>query len=100
VLGGTYTSTDDGLAGATRASRQHAGSHRLGPRPAARDSPQIEQITAQRVWAPDVTWIRVRGSVPGLSADEFRTAAEGAKTNCPVSKALTGTTITLEADLA
>ena len=44
--------------------------------------------------------IRVRGTVPGLSADEFLEAAEGAKANCPVSKALTGTTITLDADLA
>jgi osmotically inducible protein OsmC len=42
----------------------------------------------------------VRGTVPGLSADAFREAAEGAKANCPVSKALTGTTITLDADLA
>lgn len=43
--------------------------------------------------------ITVRGAVPGLSADEFQIAAEGAKANCPVSKALTGTTITLDAAL-
>lgn len=37
------------------------------------------------------------GSVPGLSDDEFRAAAENAKTNCPVSKALAGNVpITLE----
>ena len=41
-----------------------------------------------------------RAAVPGLSADEFQTFAEGAKTNCPVSAALTGTTITLDATLA
>ena len=40
--------------------------------------------------------IRVKGDVPGLSDDDFRAAAEGAKENCPVSKALAGTTITLE----
>jgi lipoyl-dependent peroxiredoxin len=44
--------------------------------------------------------ITVRGTVPGMSADEFTEAAEGAKDNCPVSKALTGTTITLDASLA
>lgn len=44
--------------------------------------------------------ITVRGTVPGLSAEDFVTAAEGAKENCPVSKALTGTTITLDAALA
>jgi len=44
--------------------------------------------------------LTVRASVPGLSAEEFTTAAENAKTNCPVSKALTGTTITLDAALA
>lgn len=44
--------------------------------------------------------IRVRGDVPGMSREDFIAAAEGAKANCPVSKALTGTTITLDADLA
>ena len=44
--------------------------------------------------------LTVRGRVPGLPADEFVAAAENAKANCPVSKALTGTTITLDAALA
>ena len=39
-------------------------------------------------------------SVPGLSAEKFAEFAEGAKKNCPVSAALTGTTITLDATLA
>lgn len=42
----------------------------------------------------------VRGKVPGLSAADFEAAANEAKENCPVSKALTGTTITLDAALA
>ena len=37
---------------------------------------------------------------PGISADDFVAAAEAAKTGCPVSQALTGTTITLDASLA
>jgi lipoyl-dependent peroxiredoxin len=32
----------------------------------------------------------VRGRVPGMDADAFRRAAEGAKENCPVSQALKG----------
>jgi osmotically inducible protein OsmC len=44
--------------------------------------------------------LTVVGAVDGVSAEEFQSAAEGAKTGCPVSQALTGTTITLEASLA
>jgi osmotically inducible protein OsmC len=44
--------------------------------------------------------ITVRGRVPGLSQDDFVSAAEAAKVGCPVSQALTGTTITLDAALA
>ena len=44
--------------------------------------------------------ITVTGRVPGLTAAAFQQAAEDAKANCPVSKALTGTTITLDATLA
>ena len=44
--------------------------------------------------------ITVRGTVPGISEDDFVAAAEAAKTGCPVSQALTGTTITLDAALA
>jgi osmotically inducible protein OsmC len=38
-----------------------------------------------------------RGRVPGIDADAFVKAAEAAKANCPVSKALTGPEITLDA---
>ena len=44
--------------------------------------------------------ISVVGVVPGIDEAAFVAAAEGAKANCPVSKALAGTTITLEARLA
>jgi osmotically inducible protein OsmC len=43
--------------------------------------------------------ISVVGVVPGIDEATFVAAAEGAKANCPVSKALAGTTITLEARL-
>jgi lipoyl-dependent peroxiredoxin len=44
--------------------------------------------------------LTLRGTVPGMSAEDFAAAAEDAKVNCPVSKALAGTTITLDAALA
>jgi osmotically inducible protein OsmC len=45
--------------------------------------------------------LAVRGSVPGLDAEGFRAAAEQAKANCPVSKALAGTEVRLgSAELA
>lgn len=43
--------------------------------------------------------ITVRAAVPALSAEDFAVAAEDAKVNCPVGKALSGTTITLDAAL-
>jgi osmotically inducible protein OsmC len=44
--------------------------------------------------------LTVRGKVDGLDADGFSKAAEAAKSGCPVSKALTGVEITLDAALA
>jgi osmotically inducible protein OsmC len=44
--------------------------------------------------------LTVRGEVEGLDADGFVKAAEAAKVGCPVSKALTGVDITLDAALA
>ncbi len=43
--------------------------------------------------------LAVRGEVEGLDAAEFEKAAQAAKDGCPVSKALAGTTITLDAAL-
>ena len=44
--------------------------------------------------------LRVVGRVEGLSEEDFVRIANDAKAGCPVSKALTGTTITLDASLA
>lgn len=44
--------------------------------------------------------LTVEGEVPGVDESGFVSAAEDAKANCPVSQALTGTTITLSAKLA
>jgi osmotically inducible protein OsmC len=43
--------------------------------------------------------LTVRGQVDGVDNDTFVRLAEDAKANCPVSQALAGTTITLDAAL-
>lgn len=68
-------------------------------------TPQALDVTAQVTLGPDpkggfaITGIAltVRGEVDGLDEAEFVKAAQAAKEGCPVSKALTGTTITLDA---
>ena len=67
--------------------------------------PELLQTSATVTFVPGTgitkSALTVRGTVPGLDADGFRAAAEGAKKNCPVSQALAGVPeITLDADLA
>jgi osmotically inducible protein OsmC len=52
--------------------------------------------------APTISHIELttRGRVPGLDDGGFKEAAENAKANCPVSRALAGVDITLDAALA
>ena len=51
---------------------------------------------------PSITRIELQteGEVPGIDPDEFQQLAETAKANCPVSKALAGVDISLDATLA
>ncbi|HZQ04081.1 MAG TPA: OsmC family peroxiredoxin [Gaiellaceae bacterium] len=44
--------------------------------------------------------LAVRGTVPGLAAEDFDRAAQAAKAGCPVSQALAGIEISLDARLA
>jgi osmotically inducible protein OsmC len=44
--------------------------------------------------------LSVVGSVPGLTAEQFEEAAQGAKEGCPVSQALKAVPITLETSFA
>ena len=69
-------------------------------------TPHSLDVTADVSLGPDtqgftITGIRltVRGEVENLDAEGFARAAQAAKDGCPVSKALTGTTITLDAAL-
>jgi lipoyl-dependent peroxiredoxin len=72
-------------------------------------TPQTLDVTADVTLGPDKTnggfaisgiKLTVRGQVDGLDAAGFEKAAQAAKDGCPVSKALTGTAITLDAALA
>ena len=69
----------------------------------AGSAPEALDVRAEVTFQPGegITGIAlaVRGTVPGMSASDFNAAAEDAKDNCPVSKALAGTTITLDAAL-
>jgi osmotically inducible protein OsmC len=58
----------------------------------------FEQLEAG--WTITNVTLSTVGNVPGLDATQFRELAEGAKANCPVSRALQGVEITLEAELA
>jgi osmotically inducible protein OsmC len=69
-------------------------------------TPHSLDVTADVTLGPDTQGFRisgirltVRAEVEGLDADGFAKAAEAAKDGCPVSKALAGTTITLDAAL-
>jgi osmotically inducible protein OsmC len=70
-------------------------------------TPEALEVTADVSLGPDsaggfrITGIalKVRGEVSGLDEAGFLAAAENAKATCPVSKALTGTEITLDAAL-
>ena len=69
-------------------------------------TPQALDVSAdvtlgQKDGAPHITGIAltVRGEVEGMDAAGFEQAAQAAKAGCPVSKALTGVDITLDAAL-
>ncbi|MFI2755097.1 OsmC family peroxiredoxin [Cellulomonas sp. P22] len=70
-------------------------------------TPQTLDVKADVTLRPDpegglrITDIKltVRGTVTGLDGDQFVAAAQLASTTCPVSKALTGTTIAVDAAL-
>jgi len=70
-------------------------------------TPVALEVTADVTLSPDPAGgfrisgiaLKVRGEVEGIDADGFAKAADAAKATCPVSKALTGTEITLDAAL-
>ena len=101
--GGT-TSPEELIAAAHSACYAMALSGEIGR---AGGTPQALDVQADVTLGPDpaggfkLTGIKltVRGEVDGLNAEQFAQVAQAAKEGCPVSKALTGVDITLDAAL-
>lgn len=66
--------------------------------------PESLQVTAAVTFVPGEgitgSHLLVSANVPGISEADFQRLADDAKQNCPVSQALAGITISLEASLA
>jgi osmotically inducible protein OsmC len=101
---GGFTSPEELIAAAHSACYAMQLSALIGQ---AGGTPQALDVQAEVSLGPDpaggfrLTGIKltVRGEVEGLDAAQFAKAAEDAKAGCPVSKALTGVDITLDAQL-
>lgn len=107
----TWAARSEGVAGRTNpeellgaahsACFSMALSHALS---GAGHPPESLQVTAAVTFQPGEgitgSHLLVSAKVPGLTAEQFDEFAEGAKAGCPVSKALAGVPITLEATLA
>jgi osmotically inducible protein OsmC len=98
---GGKTSPEELIAAAHASCFSMALAHALAQ---AGNTPERLQTSATVTFVPGTgitkSALTVRATVPGLDADAFRAAAEDAKKNCPVSKALAGVPeITLDAEL-
>jgi osmotically inducible protein OsmC len=101
---GGYTSPEELIAAAHSACYAMALSGEIGR---LGGTPQALDVQADVSLGPDpaggfkLTGIKltVRGEVDGITAGQFAEAAQAAKAGCPVSKALTGVDITLDASL-
>ena len=94
------TSPEELIAAAHSSCYSMALSHGLA---GAGNPPESVQTKADVTFQPGegITGIAlsVQARVPGITAEQFAAAAQDAKANCPVSKALAGVNITLEAEL-
>lgn len=95
------TNPEELLGAAHSACYSMALSHALS---GAGHPPESLQVTAAVTFQPGEgitgSHLLVSAKIPGLSAEDFQRFAEEAKSGCPVSKALSGIPITLEASLA
>lgn len=100
--GSTTTTTPEELLGAAHSA---CFSMALSNALATNGTPPTElTVTAAVTFAPGTgitgSHLLLTGSVPGVDEAQFLAIAEDAKANCPVSQALAGIPITLEASLA
>ena len=99
---GGETSPEELIAAAHAACFSMALSHALAQAGHAPDELDTSAtVTFQPGEGITKVALTVEGTVPGIDDDAFRDAAENAKANCPVSKALAGVPeITVDARLA
>lgn len=100
--GSSNTTNPEELLGAAHAAcYSMALANALG---AAGHTPESIQTTAAVTFAAGTgvigSHLLVSAKVPGLTEAEFEVFAQDAKENCPISKALAGIPITIEAELA
>ncbi len=107
----TWQARSEGVAGFTNPEELLGASHSAcfsmafsNALASAGHAPESLQVTAAVTFQPGEgitgSHLLVSAKVPGLSDEEFQKLAADAKANCPVSKALSGIQITLEASLA
>jgi osmotically inducible protein OsmC len=100
---GSYTTTtpEELIAAAHASCFSMALSHALAENGTP---PERVNTTASVTFKPGVgitgSHLNVNATVPNLTPEVFQEIASGAKTGCPVSQALAGIEITLEATLA
>jgi osmotically inducible protein OsmC len=106
----TWQARSEGVVGHTNPEELLAASHSACFSMAfskaladAGHAPESLQVTAAVTFQPGEgvtgSHLLVNAKVPGLADADFQTLAEGAKANCPISKALAGIPITIEASL-
>ena len=97
----TVTTPEELIAAAHSSCFSMALSHALAENGTP---PESIDTTASVTFKPGTgitgSHLNVNAVVPGLDPEDFERIAQGAKTGCPVSQALAGIEITLEATLA
>ena len=107
----TWAARSEGVAGRTNPEEllgaAHSACYSMALSNAlseAGHAPESLQVTAAVTFVPGEgitgSHLLVSAKIPGISGEEFARFADEAKAGCPVSKALTGIPITLEASLA
>ena len=107
----TWAARSEGVAGRTNPEEllgaAHSACYSMALSNAlskAGHAPESLQVTAAVTFVPGEgitgSHLLVSAKVPAMMAEQFQVFAEEAKSGCPVSQALTGIPITLEASLA
>ncbi|MDX2025906.1 OsmC family peroxiredoxin [Microcella sp.] len=107
----TWAARSEGVAGRTNPEEllgaAHSACYSMALSNAlskAGHAPESLQVTAAVTFVPGEgitgSHLLVSAKIAGMTAEQFQSFADDAKSGCPVSKALAGIPITLEASLA